>query len=109
MPAPQSSFALARWHVDPAQAAPRHTHPYDLPLLPPLPLGCVSSCTQYVCSYLPHSLAVRMLGVLHAEKACAAQFHHFLRDWQYAGNGGMVGFLHLVLQTLNIQPGLLQI
>src|SRR6266496_6503603 len=103
MPAHQPSFALAGCHVDPAQAATSQTHSSCLPLLPRFPLGCISSCTQYLRSYLPHSLAVRMLGVLQAEEASAAQFHHFLRDWQYCGDGCMVGCLHLLPQTLKIQ------
>src|SRR6266480_1847352 len=103
MPAHQPSFALAGCHVDLAQAATSQTRSYDLPLLPRFPLGCISSCTQYLCSYLPYSLAVRMLGVLQAEETSATQFHHFLRDWQYSGDGCIVGCLHLLLQTLKIQ------
>src|SRR5207248_10940833 len=65
----------------------------------------VSNSTQYLCSYLPHSLAVRMLRVFQTEETSAAQFNHFLRDRQYSGDGCIVGFLHLLLQTLKIQLG----
>src|SRR6266487_7199249 len=105
MPAHQPSFALARCHVDFAQAAMSQTNPSCLPLLPRFTLGCISSCTQYLCSYLPHSLTERMLRVLQTEETSTAQFNHFLRDWQYSGDGCIVGFLHLLPQTLKIQLG----
>ncbi len=46
-----------------------------------------------------------MLGVLQTEETGAAQFNHFLRDRQYSGDGCIVGFLHLLPQTLKIQLG----
>src|SRR5947209_18249360 len=52
-----------------------------------------------------HSLAVRMLRVLQAEEVGATQFNHFFRDWQYSGDGCIVGFLHPLPQTLKIQLG----
>ena len=50
-------------------------------------------------------LGVRMLRVLQAEEVGATQFNHFFRDWQYSGDGCIVGFLHPLPQTLKIQLG----
>ena len=46
-----------------------------------------------------------MFGVLQTEDTSAAQFNHFFRDRQYSGDGCIVGFLHLLPQTLKIQLG----